>query len=266
MGNFSSRQDLYLNQFSNPKVQELSKTLSLRAIVVPGDPNLTFAHEGNAFAGMVSSNDEGQEIVILGIFLLFVHNETRYDVYVDLKGLFIGKKTNQDVPHVDDCGDLRILCPANFNGVVVGTDRVLYKPRLKDDILRMYAGMERAIVECAEQPAFEVSHPIMHFILHNKHLLNPSASDLVERDRVFTIAPEFLARVKSFFQNTIYDDIHPTRFEGTSVSGKVPKELMDDVQRRKNPAVFPNVTVIVQINYLLVMPGEQKLRHVELKV
>ena len=268
MGNFSTRQDVYINQFSNPKVQELSKTISFRAIVVPGEDKLTFAHETDPFAGMVSPNDEGQQVVLLGIYLLFVNNETKHDVYVDVRGLFQGKRTNQDVPHVDDNGELRILCPASFNNVVLGTDRILYKPRLKDDILRMYAGMERAIVECPKQPVLDATHPMMHFILHSGHLLNPTSVDVYknETSQTYTVDPVFLERVRTFFTHTIYDDMHPTRLEGVSVSGKIPRALSDDVQLKKNAVKLPNVTLIVQINYLLVTPGENKMRHMELKV
>lgn len=268
MGNFSTRQDVYLNQFSNPRIQEITKTLSFRAIVVPGQENFVFSHDGtNPFATLVSQNDEGQEAIILGIFLLFVNNETRHDVMFNVNELFVGKKTNQDVPHVDDSGNLKIFCPARYNNTVNGNDRILYKPRLKDDVLRTYAGLERAIVECLPtQTIFEITHPIAHFIVHNEHLLEPVKYVKNENTQTITADPEFLQRVIKFFSNTIFDDMHPTRFEGTTISGKVSRELMDDVQNKKNVVNLPNITAIIQINYLLISPGEQQMKHLEMKV
>lgn len=259
-GNFSSRHDVYINRFNNPKIQEMQKTISVRGVVVPGERRLIFENgkdSDNPFKGLVSPIDEGHSAVITGIYLLFVRNEMNEDLIVNVNGLFNGKKRNQDVSHVDDTGNMRILCPAKYNNPVTGIDGILYKPRLKHEILQAYVGMEDTIVAESNQIIYEITHPIVHFILH--HMENPPID---KREGYFHFEKEYIDRVKLFFKNTIYDDIHKTRFEDTKVTCELPVELSEQFKK----SIFQqSLTFIIQINYLMIMPGESKMKHQELK-
>lgn len=260
-GNFSSRQDVYINRFHNPKIQEMQKIISVRGVVAPGERHLIFENcknSDNPFKGIVSTVDEEHAAVITGIYLLFVKNETNHDLIVNVTDLFNGKKRNQDVSHVDDTGNLRILCPAKYNNSVTGIDGILYKPRLKHEILQAYVGMEDAIVAETDQIIYENTHPIVHFIIH--HMENPP---MVQREGYFHFEKEYIDRVKIFFRNTIYDDIHKTRFQDTKIMCELPLELSEQFKK----SIFQqSLTFIIQINYLMIMPGESKMKHQELKI
>ncbi len=268
--NFSTRQDIFLNRFSNPRVQELQKTLSIRGTVIPGEKWLTFENGKNSvnpFQSLVSPQDASQSVVLLGIYNLFIRNEVNDDIVFRVDNLFVGKSTNEDVNHVDDNGRIKILCPFKYDNSISGADTILYKPRLKAEVLKAYCGLEECIIS-GQQQIYDKTHPLVHFILGNRELLETSSSDFIkhEKTQTYEISPEFLKRVQTFFSNTIYDDIHRTRFEETKISCELPKKVIEDNQNRKNVAVLPNVIVILQVNYLLISPGDQHLRFIEMKV
>ena len=126
--NFSSRQDYYVNRFSNPKVQEHQKTFKLRGVVVPGETYLLFdggKRAINPFSELISQRDEEHSVIIIGIYVLYIDNETNHELRINVSNLFVGSNLNKDVPHIDDLGSLLILCPPKFSGPVTGNDRIL---------------------------------------------------------------------------------------------------------------------------------------------
>jgi hypothetical protein len=277
--NFSNRADVYINEFSNPKVKESQQTIHIRGIVIPGETFLLFGEEGkrfiNPFADLVSSRDEEHSVIVLGIHLLFVDNPTRHDLRINVTNLFAGTGINKDVPHIDDLGSLVIMCPAKYSGTVNGNDRIVYKPRMKDVFLREYAGMEEEIIEAngnsvdlPDRHYFHITHPIVVFIIKNREVLEPGNSDFYRNKEsdTYSISDAFLQRVKTFFKLTYYNDIHKTRFVDTKVECNLPKELYEEMIGRKNDAFVPNVSLIVQVNYLSILPGEEKMRHIEMRV
>lgn len=245
--NFSAKQEIYVNDVSNPRVRECTRTLSIRGVVVPGEELLAISGGANPFASLVTSKDENQSAVILGIYTKYIRNETNCDVTFNVSNLFASKSTNEDVNHVDDNGKLKILCPARYDGAVEGNDSLIYRPRLRNNILLTYCGVEENLLS-TEEHVLHVTHPIVRFIRENKKLLEPESSDFVELEKnSFQIDPTFLEKTKRFFKNTIYDDIHRTRFEGTLVECKVPK-----LEQISDPALYPNITCIIQVDYILV--------------
>lgn len=274
-GNFSVRRDLYVHHFVNPRIQEKQEQVMVRLMAVPGENRLV-CNKSNPFGHVISNKDEGQQAVITGIYVLFIANETKHDVVVRLSGLFeTTKQENQDVQHIDDSGALKILCPANYNKAVEGNDRILYKPRLKDDVIRTYAGLEGAMLQDQsitlnnadeESIVLEMAHPMVHFIITNQELLKPESGDLVNRERFFEIKPEFFQKARQFYNDTIHASMHTTRFEETRLSCAPPRDVLDDIQNKKDPSSLPNVTLVLQLNYLMITPGEPKMRHEEIKV
>ena len=274
--NFSNRQDVYVNMFENPKVQENQKTIHIRGIVIPGETVLLFGEEGkrfiNPFADLVSSKDEEHSVIILGLHLLFVDNPTRHDLKINVTNLFVGTGNGS---HIDDLGSLVIMCPAKYSGTVNGNDRIIYKPKMKDVILRENAGMEEEIigasgnsVDLPDRHYFHITHPIVVFIVKNREVLEPGNSDFYRNKEsdTYSISDAFLQKVKTFFKLKYYNDIHKTRFVDTKVECNLPKELFDEMIGRKNDAFVPNVSLIVQVNYLSILPGEEKMRHIEMRV
>lgn len=273
--NFSSRHDHYINRFSNPKVQENQKTFRFRGVVVPGESYLLF--EGgkrtiNPFQELISQRDEEHSVIILGIYVLYIDNETNHEVRISVSNLFVGSNLNQDVPHIDDIGSLVLLCPARFNGPVLDIDRIVYRPRITDTVLRSFAGMEEAIVsfvpeESGENSLLDITHPLVYFIIQNTKYLEPKYNDFHQNEKTSTyfIDSEFAKRAQLFFKKTIYNDLHKTRFNDTRVECELPKPLVDEMRSRKNDAFVPNVTVIIQVTYLSIVPGQPKMGFIEMK-
>lgn len=275
--NFSSRKDVYVHQFVNPRIQDRSEQIMIRMMAVPGETYMVFADgktHCNPFEKFVSRVDDGQEAIITGIYGLFINNESNHSVTMDITGLFESKSQNEDVHHIDDDGKMKILCPAGINKALEGNDRILYKPRLMDETIRMYAGLEMAILkdfsvsletDDSAPVMLEYSHPLVHFIVMNMDILQPVPGDVIKHDTTgyLQVTRAFLIRAREFFADKIVRDLHPTRFEETQCSCLAPKELLEEAKQRK---IYPNVTIVLQMNYLLITPGERKMKHYEIKV
>jgi len=249
MGLSWSRQDIYIHEFCNPfSVEKLKQSM-----ISTDKPS------SNPFASLISPHEEKQRAVILGIYLLFVCNETYDTCTIQMSGLFEPKKTthrNEDVGHPDETGTISIICPAQFNGPITENDRILYRPRLKDEYIRKYAGLEEAIMKPQSvlnngRNVYEETNPIVSFIIdHSDHLKPALNSDFVRHNGGFyEIGAAFLERVQRFFEHTIFDSIRYTRFDQIQFMGGVRKE---------------RISFILQMNYLLITPGELKMKHKEI--
>lgn len=253
--NFSSRRDIYLHQYRNPRVSEKSYKLMIR--LTPSG----FRPSALPFAQLVSDKDAGQYAIITGIYLLFVNNESAEEYRPLLRGLFPAtEEKNEDVQHTDDSGKLTIICPAQFNGPVEGNDGLLYKPRLTFDKLMNYAGLEQAFShsQTQQEEAIYVTqdHPIVHFVKFHQDILSPTTSDMIHHEKAghYELTRDFYERVCAYFCANIKMDLRPTRFdEAEFTCNKLPKG--DEL-----------VSFVVQLDYLLVMPGEGKMSHKEIKL
>lgn len=251
MGNFSTRQDLYINKFNNPKVKDIEKTFCIRGSLVDGEKQLIF-DTVNPFKQLVSEKDASHEFIITSMYLIYLKNETKQEFQIHLNNLFHGKNMNQDVKHEDDTGCVKILCPASYDGPVNEIDGLLYKPRLRDEMIRKYGGMEIT----TDSDVLEVNHPLVHFILH--HTDRPQYTKL-DGD-FFKFDKEYLEKMKNFFNATIFEQIHRTRFEDAKITCEVQQIL------HEKKIVYPSVTFIIQMNGLLIMPGENKMKHLTKKL
>ena len=271
---YSTRRDLYLHQFVNPRVQEHSTQIMIRGTIVPGENRLVFPNQKlhcNPFSHLVSDRDPAQQAVILGMYVLFINNEIESNVELIISDLFTRVAENQDVNHPDDSGQLRILCPAGYNRSVEGNDRILYKPRLSDKALRAYAGLDEAILkdsgvqlggDASQLHLLPITHPLIHFIITHQEELEPVHGDMTKHESSghFEIRPEFMARVRQYYSDNIHKDMRPTRFDDTTVYCAVGS------REEKEGKCLPNVTVILQVDYLMVVPGERKMKHNEVRV
>ena len=274
--NFSSRQDFYVHTMDNTHTQELQDQIMIR--LVPSDGSIFVPVLPNPFRRLVSEKDDSQKICILGLSLVYICNESKYDVNIQIQNVFdVAIKKNEDMAHMDDTGCLKILCPANFNGPVLGNDRILYKPRLNLDIIRNYAGLNILDINIKpmqqenqnDMTLLELAHPIVYFILNNEEKLQEFGSgNQVQRtaDPNFVkVETTYLNRVKEFFKNTIYDDLRMTRFDDVKIGSVIPKGLFDELQNRKH-ATQMSIVVIVQINYLQISSGGGKIKHQQMEI
>lgn len=277
--NFSNRQDLYIHSMDNSQqCQELQDQVMIRICFEKSDqpPQIIFP---NPFRRLISEKDDSQKISILALNLSYICNETKHDLLIHLHDIFeVLNKKNEDSAHVDDTGHIKILCPANFNGPVLGNDRILYKPRLNLDVIRSYVGLNLLDINIKPiQPneihftesVLELSHPIVYFILNNEEKLQQFGTNMIQRTNepnFVKIDTVYLNRVKEFFKNTIYDDLRTTRFDDVKITCPLPRELQNELINSKKSSSAASVTLILQINYLLILTGGGKLKHQEIKI
>jgi len=125
--------------------------------------------------------------------------------------------------------------------------------------LREYSGLE--LPEDENQLIFEKQHPIVHFIMH--HTPNPQYTQM--ENGYIKFEKEYLDKMKLYFKTTVLNHIHVTRFENTRVGCGVP-EGRDKPSPGGGGFVPPSITFIIQMNYILIMPGENKMKHLAIKL
>jgi len=273
MGNrFSSRQDLYLHEYHNPLVQDFQLSRMYRFTTGGGDTHLVqVPNVSNPFEGVISPADVHQTAVLTGINLVYVCNEfPNWAPTFELSGMFDVAGDNQDATHPDFTGQIKIICPASLNAPVKDHDRVLYRPRLKEDVIRTYAGLNDAILnpqtvsmtrpgDQAPIEVFDESSPIVQFINQFGHKLSPASGDIVKHgDKHYQVSAPFLTRVREFFKHTIYDDMHYTRFDNARLQCELPPDA------RIPPGL--SVSFVLQFCGILISPGNQMNNHRTLRV
>ena len=97
-GAFSSRQNVYVHQYENPNVQPLQKWISVRGVAMPGSDMLIFGERGdityNPFRDMcVKDGGANQHILITGIHLDMIINDTSHDLIPDYSRVVCGKES-----------------------------------------------------------------------------------------------------------------------------------------------------------------------------
>jgi hypothetical protein len=176
MGQFLSKQEICLKEYTNTTVLEKCDSF----IVTSGGPLTT---------------DKPERVVILGIRLLHTKNVTLETAKIQITG-FSNRKP------------IYVVCPANYNGSIVDpNDQLLYRPLLNASILRKFVGMEEVIASASE--IIHESNPIISFITDNYEELKVTPFEMQERDGgYYFLRREFLDRVKRFFRNAVFDNIH----------------------------------------------------------
>lgn len=262
MGNFSSRRDLYVHKCVAPNKTQLSKRFAIR--LCANQTGQLVCTDPNPLASLGSEVDLHQKAIITGIFALFIHNEAKEELDVQIGGLFdLGAaRPNQDKPHPDDTGFVTIVCPGRFNGSLEGPDQKQYIPRLSKDDILAYAGMEKAILESntislqkeGEEmvEVFENNNPLVIFL--DKNAKSMGIVDAERFESGYTrIGAETLQRVREFFRNTVFDVIRYTHFEDVTVTCDT------------KCAPGTSVSIILQLDYVVVAEATQmKLEEIQL--
>lgn len=265
---YSSAQNIYLNEYNNPLCEEryvkklvtMHPSSKLSHFISPKTKE-TFA---TPCSNLVSDKDQDERAVILSISVEYIQNLLKHDVVLTLSNLFerIVKEGNEDVPYPDDTGNISILCPAGIDREMKGSEKLLYKPRLSVDLIKMYAGVGESIINLGpDAKAFKQDHPLVYYLINNQEQLDIQPGDVLEKEEigVYVMKPEFVQKTKTLFQNTIYDNIHYTRFEDTRLTCPMNKEIFHDMA---DETEFGGVSIVLMFHYLLIRPGELKMKHV----
>ena len=116
---------------------------------------------------------------------------------------------------------------------------------------------------------FRLDHPLVHFVLHNQHLLNPNDAVFHHDPKtgLFHFDAKYLAETRAFFRNTVLEDLHPTSLADARISCEIPSALIEDLKHKSGRiSVFPSITFTFIVDYLLVTPGEPRMKHREMRI
>lgn len=248
--NFSARKDYRVHTFSNPRVERHCAQLLVR--VCNGK-----SVEVNPFQQrLINPHDDHARVIVCNLSHSYMHNESNVEAVITIHNLFAPKAQNQDVPHVDHSGIVTVICPANFRNPVAYHNQLLYRAKLRDVYLDLYSGLEDVMIATVRNEGgiclLEPNHPLLHFILENLEILEISEREITRRDNGFhELHCTVVEKAQQFFRNTIYEHILPTRFEDTLIT-------CDNEDA--------NICVLFEIEYLLILPGELRLKHKEMLI
>jgi hypothetical protein len=296
MGGFMSRdiKHIHLHNWSNPHVTPTSVSVSLRLIptgLEHGDSSqvsLAIANDADQLQRCLLARaipkDAHQKALILRINYTYIHNEFGKDIELEIRGLFPPQKhRDEETTHPDYTGRVKIFCPATTYCMPRGIDRLLYRPRLLlDEVLETYAGLEDAILGnrtiaipegSTNVELFDESDPLVEFVWTRREALAFDKNDIkvvegAQGKRYYQLSPSFLAHIRAVFRDKVFDEFRYTRFEETRLHVDLPRSIQEDLWNRyhttKQP--LPNLVVVIEFVYLLVTPGEKKLKHKEVKL
>lgn len=204
----------------------------------------------NPFKNLVSPKDINQRVVILGLYVTYVQNEFEHNLSPKIAGLFEASNKNQDVATTDDTGSVLIYCPAQHNAEIKGNDRILYRPRLKEDTIRAYAAVGKCIAETtirteSAKMLFAKEHPLILYMIKEQEVLGVTSENVVciPESGLYSVPTDVAKRVKEHFVNTIYEDIHETRFEDTQMTCDAPQKALEE---------HKSLSVLLHMQYLLI--------------
>lgn len=243
MGLYSTKTELYVNQFTNPLVKEGTEEFMIRGFYQ--DDQLIIVNDNPFRQKLISERIPGQKAIVLGLFVTYVQSDL--EATVTISNLFKTKLHNDDVDR--DSGNVEILCPKDYDKTIQGNDRVLYKPSMSEKLIHHYAGMTEAIMEAQSTDVFPINHPIVHFAKQLQIPLPPG--DLITMDK------ETFDKVQSTFVKHVQNGILETEFEATKIHGK-----LESQQNKKGGTI----NIMLKMKYLLINPGEMKLRVNEIKI
>lgn len=256
-----TRRDLHLVGRKNPTTRtgKIDRIISFR-VNDKGDlvPTETTA---DPFDQIVSVNDESEKAVITGIFLRFIQNDFALDnILVYLKRVFLPPDyLKYDELSIDN-GTVQIPCFPTMHGYVDERDALIYKPVPTLDKVYQYAGLEDKIfkpsmreinmtddnTEMVDPNMYAEDHPLVHFLATQdvfKVPKNDFRKILIEGHPYYVIAPLLVEKVQQYFKSDIFQHLHYTRFEKTTVETSLKGLKANDPR---------GIVILLQIDYLVV--------------
>ena len=274
----SVQQHIVLHQWRNPKIEHKVARIPVR-LTLDG-----LEHEDASQVTLKFNKPQlldplphDLKAVFLRIKLFWVDNEFDKDILVDLRYLFPPTKDSLNL-HPDYTGKIQIFCPAKTAQETKGIDSILYRPNeLKDETIEKYAGLEDAILgnRTKSMPAsdseeqvvevFEQDEPLIEFITSTPpETIKKDDVEIMDNGKFYKFKPEFLAYIRGVFKDSVFSDIRYTRFEEMKLHCDLPKSIQQEFYRLyKGQANTPSCYFVLDFYYIIVGPGELKLRHKE---
>lgn len=296
MGLSGPSQHIHLHSWANPHIKQQRKRVPIRFVLdglthpnasqvtlsVANDPALRDLLLGDV-SRKLSAN---QRAVLLRVFAFYIHNELDVPVDVQVRDMFdVSDVRNQEATHPDDTGRISVYCPPSTSLQPTGVDQLLYRPRtLVDETITKYAGLEQGILESRTQAlpgflqsdvteVFEEEDPLVEFILSKSDTLKATSQDISllnpDGKRHYQIRQEFLKQIRDYFRVTVFDELRYTRFEEMRLHVDLSletKEMLHNRYAKRAACERPEVFIILEFTYIVVTPGELRMRHSELRL
>jgi hypothetical protein len=92
---------------------------------------------------------------------------------------------------------------------------------------------------------FAKEHPLVLYMIKEQEVLGVTSENVVwiPENGLYSVPTDIAKRAKEHFVNTIYEDIHETRFEDTRMTCDAPKQLGNNTG---------SLSVLLHIQYLLI--------------
>lgn len=235
---------------------------------------------------------KGEKAIILGLSMLYSHNDLETPIELYVRPLFEVPKAEDDVvdddnvdvipAHPDVTGKLKITIPGNhFYGAVPLEDRLLYQPNLVHlgiNILQ-YAGTEDAIKNARstgvsdqgiryDTQVFMATDPLVEFLMtHRRHFPELHADDI----RQITVPPDkgggiayhlknyMVKRVREFFTHNIHPMFRYTTKQDVQLFWPMPANLNSCSER-------PVIMFMLKLDYVVVSPRIPTYKHYGIQI
>lgn len=254
---WSEQRKFYDNPLCSNSTNKIgSKTVCVKFCVNQNGNLVPTESTKHPFKHIVSQVNNDQQAIVTGLYIKFMQNDfADENTKIEITNLFDSENDNDE----DDTRPIYVTCPAKYHGIFSVSDELIYQPALKREEILMYATQEKALFEPSvvellmdnEEPGesilFEETHPLISCLVM-KHI---SLSELskIEHDgkTYYGLKNETIEKLKESYNNTIFDNIHYTRFENCKIACnlKVKQELDQPIEKQKG------IVIVLQINYVL---------------
>lgn len=221
------RYDFFVHSYSRSQNDEHTNFVTLRFEYNAEIKEFELKTPEHVFTKLLSPVDENENLVLLDMHVVHIHNETPVDIRVQIHHAF----DNSNEPPIET------LCPSRYSNVVSNVDSHIYRQKLKYNVLRAVIGYESYLREDRiqiiqnnenddeSQPSpfiiLSADDPLVFLLLTFKHKLPLSEKDFRQRDHNFyQLNPSCLQEVRRFFETTVFDMIHYTRFSQTRATAE----------------------------------------------
>lgn len=207
----------------------------------------------NPFKEIVSNVKLTQTAVVYGLFIKFVQNDFENDIIVTVSNLYDSVKDNDE----DEHELLKMSCPASSNKLVHEPNDLIYASILPYQDILLYADTEdvllvptqERLLVANEEPDdqeynlyYAENHPLVSCLATDKDKLKAFKVQVDDGVKWFTLNSLGKEVLESSFTNSVFKNIHYTRFDNCKIETNLSNLDKDDKR---------GISVLLQLNYVL---------------
>jgi hypothetical protein len=207
------------------------------------------------FENIVSHIDNDQQAIVTGLYVKFIQNDfVDENVMIKIINLFVVNNDNDE----DDNKPIKIPCPPKYHDLFTGSDELIYKPNLTQQKILMYAGQEKFLFEPTiiellmdeSEPMgslYQDTHPLISCLVEKGMKLSEFSKTEQDGKVYYGVGNETIEKIKEYYHDTIFKNIHYTRFEDCKFECTLKVQPEDDIPIEKRKGI----AILMQINYIL---------------